>query len=93
MATNGNIEVVGIVSWGVDCAKINAPGSYTNVFKYIDFIKTTIESGNCDELANATEVVSKPAKPAETSQPVPATKPIDNVAVKPEAPPTPTTMY
>ena len=73
MATNGNIEVVGIVSWGVDCANHNAPGSYTNVFKYIDFIQTTIAPGNCKIQAkqNVTNVpivqepVSQPTSPAE----------------------------
>ena len=75
MATNGNIEVVGIVSWGVDCAKHNAPGSYTNVFKYIDFIQNTIASGNCEiqqaspNVSN-TPTLSTPTLPAmPTSQP------------------------
>ena len=59
MATNGNIEVVGIVSWGVDCAKHNAPGSYTNVFKYIDFIQKTIAPGNCKiQLNNVSDTTS-----------------------------------
>ena len=26
----------------------NAPGSYTNVFEYVDFIKNTIASGDCE---------------------------------------------
>ena len=69
MATNGNIEVVGIVSWGVDCAKHNAPGSYTNVFKYIDFIQNTISSGNC-EVQTSPNVSDTTALPAlSTSQP------------------------
>ena len=92
MATNGNIEVVGIVSWGVDCAKVNAPGSYTNVFKYIDFIQNTIVSGNCEVLSNGTEPV-QPAQVAQPAQPPPASQPIDNTAARPEAPSTQNTMY
>ena len=68
MATNGNIEVVGIVSWGVDCAKHNAPGSYTNVFKYIDFIQKTISPGNCKIQQNVSDTTSVP--PMVQEQPV-----------------------
>ena len=45
--TTDVVKLVGIVSWGVDCAKPNAPGAYTNIFQYIDFIKTTVAPGDC----------------------------------------------
>lgn len=47
ISSSGSVELVGIVSWGLDCAKPNAPGAYTNVFKFADFIKRTMAPGNC----------------------------------------------
>ena len=32
----------------------NAPGSYTNVFEYVDFIKNTIASGDCETVDSDT---------------------------------------
>ena len=42
----------------------NAPGAYTNVFMYLDFIKATIAPGDCtvEKPANITAV----EKPIET---------------------------
>lgn len=37
-------KVVGIVSFGPDCAAPNLPGSYTKISKFGDFIKSTIEN-------------------------------------------------
>jgi len=34
----GNWHVVGLVAWGVGCAKPDIPGMYVNVYHYIDFI-------------------------------------------------------
>lgn len=33
--------VAGIVSWGINCAQPQLPGIYTNVPKYLDWIKLT----------------------------------------------------
>ena len=45
----GVVRLVGIVSWGIGCAEPNTPGAYTNVFMHLEFIKTTIAPGNCEE--------------------------------------------
>jgi len=34
----GNWHVVGLVAWGVGCAKPDIPGMYVNVYHYLDFI-------------------------------------------------------
>ena len=41
--SKGNIEVVGITSWGFGCASPVYPGVYTNVAKYFDWIKNKIQ--------------------------------------------------
>ena len=53
-AQDGTIELVGIVSWGLECAQKNAPGVYTNVIKYKDFIESVIASGNCNVTNSST---------------------------------------
>lgn len=39
---NGNAQLVGLVSWGIDCGKAGIPGVYVNVAHYLDWIQATI---------------------------------------------------
>ena len=39
---DGQPVVVGLVSWGLECANEGEPGIYTNVFSYIDWIEEVI---------------------------------------------------
>ena len=44
--SKGNVEVVGITSWGFGCASPVYPGVYTNVAKYFDWIKNEIQQNS-----------------------------------------------
>lgn len=39
----GNLKISGIVSWGIGCATEGVPGVYTNVRKYVSWIKSRID--------------------------------------------------
>lgn len=41
---NGTYYVYGIVSWGLECGK--KPGVYTQVAKFLNWIKATIQKGS-----------------------------------------------
>ena len=51
-APDGTIQLVGVVSWGLECAQMNAPGVYTNIVKFKDFIESVILPGNCNNTRN-----------------------------------------
>ena len=44
----GRAYIVGVVSRGNDCAKINQPGIYTDVTKYKDWILEHTQDGSCN---------------------------------------------
>ena len=41
----GKARLVGITSWGIDCADYNYPGIYTNVADYLLWITNIIRDG------------------------------------------------
>ena len=39
---NAVLVLIGITSWGIGCARLDLPGDYTNVAKYLDWIIATM---------------------------------------------------